>query len=145
MVGHALAVEEGHLLLNGAEDAGVAGVQADDEVAAVVVLLHQRALLFKVHVGRRADDGTGLVAFGQCFGDEASGIEDEVGPLQHLAAADADQVGVAGAGADDLDMSLGGGTAEHTTFAEMGVVDGEGCRPVLALHLGDDELAMIGA
>ena len=51
VVGHPLLVEERHLLLNSAEDAGVARVQTDDEVPFVVVFLHQFTLLLQVHVG----------------------------------------------------------------------------------------------
>ena len=71
---HAVRVEEGHLLLNGTEDAGVASMQTDDEVAAVVVLLHQLALLLEGHVGRRAHDGSRLVAVGQRLGHQRTGI-----------------------------------------------------------------------
>ena len=74
VIRHVVGVEEGHLFLNGAKDARVASMQADNEVAAVVVLLHQGALLFKVHVGRAADNGTRLVAFGQRLWNERASI-----------------------------------------------------------------------
>ena len=64
---HLVGIEERHLLLDGAEDTRVAGMQADDEVAAVIVLLHQGALFLEIHIGGGTDDGARLVAFCQGF------------------------------------------------------------------------------
>ena len=68
MIRHPLAVEEGHLFLYGTEDAGVTRMQADDEVAKVVVLLHQLTLFFEIHVGTAAYDCAWLVALRQSLG-----------------------------------------------------------------------------
>ena len=51
VVVHTVGIEKGHLLLYGSEDAGVAGMETNNEVALVVVLLHQGALLVEGHVG----------------------------------------------------------------------------------------------
>ena len=106
MIAHPLAVEEGHLLLYGAEDAGVAGVQSDDEVSAVVVFLHQLALLVEVHVGAASHHGSRLVAFCQLLGHQTAGIQDEVGPFEHPPPPDGDQVRVARTGSHYLDKTL---------------------------------------
>ena len=50
MIIHALLVEEGHLLLNGTKDTGIACMQTHDEMSLVVVLLHQRALFLEIHI-----------------------------------------------------------------------------------------------
>ena len=133
MVRHAFAVEELHLLLNSPEDARVAGVQADYEVSAVVVLLHELALLLQRHVGRRAYDGSGLMARGERLGHQRTGIEYEVGPLQHPTTPDADEFRIARPGTDYLDVPI--------LTAQMLAVDGQCCRPVLAFHLGDNQFA----
>ena len=65
---HVVGIKEGHLLLNSPEDAGVAGMQADDVLPLVIELLHQLALLFERHVGRAAYNSAGLVAFRQGLG-----------------------------------------------------------------------------
>ena len=50
MVFHVVGIEEGHLLLNGAKDTGIACMEAHDEFALVVELFHQFALLFDFHI-----------------------------------------------------------------------------------------------
>ena len=90
MILHIVGIKESHLLLNGAEDTGIARVQAYNEVAQVVVLLHQGALLFKVHIGRAFYHGARLVAVGQFLGHQRTGIEYQVGLLQHLTSTHAD-------------------------------------------------------
>ena len=50
MVLHVVGVEEGHLLLNGAKDTRIACMEAHDELALVVELFHQFALLFECHI-----------------------------------------------------------------------------------------------
>ena len=82
-------------------------MQPDDEVATVVVLFHQRALLLEVHVSRRPHYGPWLVALRERLGYQRTGIEYQVGLLQHPAATDGDEVRVAGAGTDNLDVGIG--------------------------------------
>ena len=137
MILHPLAVEEGHLLLDGTEDAGVAGMQAHDEVALVVVFLHQGTLLLEIHVGRRAHHGIGLMALGQCLGHQRAGIENQVGTFEHLTATNGDQVWVAGTGTDDFDKSL--------FPSKILLVNGQRSRPVLTFELRNDELAVVRA
>jgi len=122
VVVHTVGIEESHLLLDSAEDAGVARMEADDEVAEVVVLLHEGTLLFKIHVSRRADNGAGLVAIREGTRNEGACIENEVSLLEETAAADGDEVRVAGAGTDDFNkpLILGGKTAEHQLTAGGG-------------------------
>ena len=106
MVNWLLSSAAGHLLLNGSEDAGVAGVQAYDVFALVVESFHQFALFLECHIGRGAYDGARLVALGERLGHQRTSVEDQVGSFEHLAASDADQVGVAGACAYNLDVAV---------------------------------------
>ena len=52
VVRHLMAVEEGHLLLNGSKDAGVARMQAHNEMSPVIMLPHQGTLFLQIHIGR---------------------------------------------------------------------------------------------
>ena len=103
----AARVELGHLLLDRAVEARIAGVQAHDGVAERVVGRDGGDLLFEVHAGGAAHLGAGLGARGERDRHEAAGVEDEIGLLQQLASAHADQVGIARPGADDGDLRAG--------------------------------------
>ena len=70
MIIHVVGVKEGHLFLDSAKDTGIAGVKTNDEMAFVVMLLHQCALLFECHIGRRAHHGAWLVAVGEFLGHQ---------------------------------------------------------------------------
>ena len=125
MVTHAVTVEEGHLLLDGAVDAGVTGVEADDEEAAVVEGFHRLKLLLERHTGRAAHRGAGLGVLRQFAGHEAAGVEDQVGRLKQAFAAHGDKLRVARPSADDLDEAAtlrigvkGHGQSEVTRSAQ---------------------------
>ena len=115
VVTHAVTVEEGHLLLDGAVDAGIAGVEADDEEAAIVEGFHRLELLLERHAGRAAHRGPGLGVLRQFAGHEAAGVEDQVGRLKQAFAAHGDKLRVARPSADDLDeaATLGIGVEGH--------------------------------
>ena len=50
MIVHLMLIEEGHLLLDSAKDTRVACMQTDDEMASLVMLLHQCTLFLEVHI-----------------------------------------------------------------------------------------------
>ena len=79
-------------------------MQAHDGVAERVVGRDGGDLLFEVHAGGAAHLGAGLGARGERDRHEAAGVEDEIGLLQQLASAHADQIGIARPGADDGDL-----------------------------------------
>jgi len=106
MIAHIVPVEEIHLFLYRSVDTGIAGMQADNELAPVVKLFHQGELLVEIHIGRTAHGCSLLGAVSQLFRDEAPGIKDQVCLLQHPAAADGNQFRIARPGSDYLDMSL---------------------------------------
>ena len=126
VVVHAVAVEEGHLFLDGAVDARIAGVETDHEQAAVVEFLHQGKLFFQIHRGGAANGASGLGVMRQFDRNEAAGVEDEIGLLQESLAAHRHQLRIARAGADDFDMAasdrggfLGDGKREVATFGQL--------------------------
>lgn len=90
VVFHAVLVEEGHLFLYGTVDARVAGVETHDEEALVVEFFHEGELFFEGHGGGTADGGTGFGVAREFHGDEASGVEDEVGFFEEAFAPDGD-------------------------------------------------------
>lgn len=137
MVGHAVLVEERHLLLDGTEDTGVARVETNNKVPLIVVLLHQGTLLLKVHVCAASHHRSPFVTFRQCFGYQRPCIEDQVCLFQHHSSADTHQVGIAWTGANNLDM----------TMTEVLVVDGnsEGIILVCAFLFGNQEGAVVGS
>ena len=137
MVGHAVLVEERHLLLDGTEDTGVARVETNNKVPLIVVLLHQSALLLKVHVSAASHHRTPFVTFRQCFGHQRTCIKDEVCLLQHLPSANTHQIGVARSCTHNLNV----------TMTEVLVVDGnsEGIILVCAFLFGNQEGAVVGS
>ena len=50
MVFHVVGIEEGHLFLDSAKDTWVACMEAHDEFALVIELLHQLALFLECHI-----------------------------------------------------------------------------------------------
>ena len=74
MVRHTLAVEEGHLFLYGAKDAWVTSMQTNDEVATVVMFLHQGTLFLKRHVCAASNPGASLVTLGQRLRNQRASI-----------------------------------------------------------------------
>ena len=102
---HMVLVEERHLLLNGAKNAGVASMQTDDEFSLVVELLHQFALLFERHISRGAHDSTRFVAFRQGLRNQRTRIENQIRSFQHLAATHTHQVWIARTRTDYLDVA----------------------------------------
>ena len=84
---HAVSVEEVHLFLDSTIDAGIARMQTDYQLSAVVKVFHQGKLFFKSHGRRTAYGGSGFGTFGQFARDEATGIENQVGFFKETASA----------------------------------------------------------
>ena len=103
LVGDAERIEAAHLFGDGAIDRGIAGMDAGDVLARVMgggdlgddlIEMHRRGVADQRAGGRGGDD------FG---GDERAGIEADRAALDEALAAQGDEVGRAGAGADEVD------------------------------------------
>ena len=134
---HVVLIEESHLFLNSAKDTRIACMQTNDELSLIVELLHQFTLFFESHIGRRTNHGSWFMAIRQSLRYQRASIENKVCTLEHLTTSHTDQVRIARTCTYYLDMT--------SLLAQILVVDGESCRPVLTFYLGDNEFAMIRA
>ena len=133
MVAHAVLVKVVHLFLNGTIDTWVTRMQAYDEFSLVIELLHHFKLFFQIHGSGAEYGSTGLGTESQLLGNEAAGIQNEVGAFQHLASAYGNQVRVARAGAHYFDVALA-----HSSYVEGG---GHGI--VLSFLLGHQQPGVV--
>ena len=115
MVAHAVLVKVVHLFLNGTIDTWVTRMQAYDEFSLVIELLHHFKLFFQIHGSGAEYGSTGLGTESQLLGNEAAGIQNEVGAFQHLASAYGNQVRVARAGTHYFDVALA-----HSSYVKGG-------------------------
>ena len=110
-----------------------ARMQAYDEFSLVIELLHHFKLFFQIHGSGAEYGSTGLGTESQLLGNEAAGIQNEVGAFQHLASAYGNQVRVARAGAHYFDVALA-----HSSYVEGG---GHGI--VLSFLLGHQQPGVV--
>lgn len=133
VVAHAVLVKVVHLFLNGTIDTWVTRMQAYDEFSLVIELLHHFKLFFQIHGSGAEYGSTGLGTESQLLGNEAAGIQNEVGAFQHLASAYGNQVRVARAGTHYFDVALA-----HSSY-----VKGGGHGIVLSFLLGHQQPGVV--
>ena len=80
-------------------------MQSDNEFIAVIKLFHQLELLFKVHRGRTSHHTSWFGTESKFFRHKTSGIENQIGTFKELSSANRNEIGVAWASANNLDMS----------------------------------------
>jgi hypothetical protein len=108
-------VERGHFFGGAAEDERIAALEADHTAAGAGVLDHQR-VDFVLGDGLCAAALADVDDFGARRGELENGlrdeivVEDHVGGLDEAQRLDGEQVGIAGAGADEINFA-GGNTA----------------------------------
>ena len=112
MIFHTILVEIIHLFLNGPIQTRITRMQTDNQFSFIIKGFHQRKLFIQIHVGRTTDYRTRFCIISQLFGHQASGIKNQISPLEEMFSPYRNQLRITRSGTHDFNMSF---LSRHTT------------------------------